>query len=414
MKILYAIHQFYPEYQAGTEKVFLNIAMMMQKAGNNVKVLTYSFYDDSFYDKNVGNILFKEFTYKGIPVIAFRHKKIPANVHFSLRNKDMADIAEYILKKEKPDVLHICHPMRMIEFAYASRLLRIPYTITLTDYFLICPKIILFTSRTLCVGPEKGHMCEKLCPELSSDMIIQRLKTTEDILLNAKKIMCPSRFVATIFKKEFKEINIKIIKHGIDNKLMKKNEKIYKTEDKIMFCYVGTIIHHKGVHILLDAFRNLVTTNAILKIYGPEGADESYIKKFKDVAKEDRRIEICGTFDNDKIGDIFSDIDVVVIPSLCYESYSLVLHEALSCNIPVIASNAGVMAEKITDGVNGYTFRLGDPNHLKETLETIIDDPTILNSLKKGINRYMVPTVEQETYVYEKEYKHITQSTMLK
>jgi hypothetical protein len=57
VKIIYLIHQFYPEFYTGTEKFILNLASMMQKAGNKVKVVTYSFYEDSIYDQARGAIL---------------------------------------------------------------------------------------------------------------------------------------------------------------------------------------------------------------------------------------------------------------------------------------------------------------------------------------------------------------------
>ena len=46
MKILYVVHQFYPYYTAGTEKFTYQIASMMQKNGNKVKVVSYHVDDD--------------------------------------------------------------------------------------------------------------------------------------------------------------------------------------------------------------------------------------------------------------------------------------------------------------------------------------------------------------------------------
>ena len=109
MKILYLVHQFYPEYYTGTEKFVFNIATMMQKIGNAVKIITYSFYDDSFYDRKIGNIMLKEFTYKGIPIIAFRHKNIPEDIHIALTNDDVSEIASDIIANENPDIIHAGH-----------------------------------------------------------------------------------------------------------------------------------------------------------------------------------------------------------------------------------------------------------------------------------------------------------------
>lgn len=407
MKILYIIHQFYPEYRTGTEKFILNISTMMQKSGNKVKVLTYSFYNDSFYDKSTGNILSKEFSYNGIPVIAFKHKKIPKDINYALENKDMANIAESIIAKEKPDIIHVGHSLRMSEFLRVSKRLGIPYIITLTDFFLICPQIVLSTSKgNLCAGPEKGIVCANLCSEFPVTTISERLEAANEILFNAKLIIVPSRFVASIYKNQLRDIDINIINHGMNYDTIKKNKKRYKKGEKLIFCYAGTLAQHKGIHILLDAFKAIKANNITLKIYG-SGLDNNYINMLKDMTKEDKRIEFCGVFSENQVGDIFSKVDIVIVPSLCFETYSFVIHEALACNVPVISSNVGGMAERIKDGINGYTFKIGDSKHLKEILETIINNPEMINLLKEGIRNYMIPSIEQEAYLYEREYRNI-------
>ena len=56
---------------------------------------------------------------------------------------------------------------------------------------------------------------------------------------------------------------------------------------------------------------------------------------------------------------LLSDVDAVVIPSLVWESYSMVAHEALACGVPVIASRLGALPEAVRDGHNGLLFEPG-------------------------------------------------------
>ena len=407
MKILYLIHQFYPEYYTGTEKFILSLATMIQKSGNRVKVMTYSFHENSYYNQRMGDIVFKEFIYKGIPVLALRHKKIPEDIHRSLSDKELSTIASDFISKEKPDVVHVGHPMRICELIKALQPLNIPYIVTLTDFFLICPKYILFTSKnTLCSGPEGGKACQSLCPELPSGFITRRLETARDILFNAGLVVSPSRFLAGIFKKEFQDLDVKIINHGLRYSTVKRNERSYTKGDRIIFCYAGSLNPHKGVHILIDAFKRVCSNDAFLNIYG-SGPDEFYVSRLMAMAKEDRRIEFCDVYSEDRVGEILSNVDVVITPSLWYENYPLVLHEALACNVPVIATDIGGLAEKIKDGVNGFLFRIADSQHLKEVLQMIADNPGILNTVKYSINGKMIPTVEQEAYTYERVYRQI-------
>lgn len=407
MKILYLVHQFFPEYYSGTEKFVYNISSMMQKAGHSVKVITYSFYRDSFFDKCIGDILYKEFTYKGIPVTALRHKRIPKNINVSFTDKSMACVVEHFITNEKPHIVHVGHPMRVNEFITVSRLLNISYIITLTDFWLICHRVNLVNSRgDLCAGPEKGNTCKTLCPELPGDVILKRYEFARDILSGAKKVISPSRFLGGLFKNELRPLEVTVISHGIRYRKIKKNERNYQKGDNLVFCYAGTLNNHKGVHILIDAFKMIQSDNVILKIFG-SGPNPLYVNRLFHMAKENKRIEFCGVYSEDDVGNIFSNVDVVIIPSCVYENYPLVLHEALACNIPVITSDIGGMAEKIKDGINGFSFPVGDAETLRTVMERIITAPEILNELKENMKGSSIPTVEQEAYAYHRIYTNI-------
>jgi len=407
MKILYLVHQFYPEFYTGTEKFVLNVAAMNQKAGHKVKVLTYSFYENSFHERREGDILLKEFPYKGIPVLTYRHKSTPTDLHTGVGDNELGKIAVKLIAEEKPDVVHVGHPMRTAEFIQACMQLQVPYIMTLTDFWLICPKVILITSANgLCTGPDGARACESSCPELSQKLLVPRLEAVRNILSNAALVVSPSKFLAYIFNKEMGTLPLRIIPHGINYGHIRRNRRMYGKGEGLTFFYGGSLNPHKGVHLLIEAFKKVIASNARLKICG-SGVDQSYIRTLQELADGDIRIDFCGVFSEVQVGEILSGVDVVVIPSLCYESYSMMLHEALACNVPVVASDIGGMMEKIEDGVNGFTFCAGSADHLKEVLEGLLRDPEKLNTVKDNLRTFVLPTIEQEAHVYEREYKRV-------
>ena len=159
MKIIYLVHQFYPEHYTGTEKFVLNMAKMSQRNQMKVKIITYSFLPIHEFDLEFGNIVYKSYMYQGIPVIAFQHKETPSSIHYELSNNEVVSFSEHILSQEKPDLLHVAHSMRVAEFIRAAQRLSIPYLMTLTDFFLNCPKCILLrTDRNLCEGSRRSVM----------------------------------------------------------------------------------------------------------------------------------------------------------------------------------------------------------------------------------------------------------------
>lgn len=404
MKILFFVHQFYPEYYTGTERFVLNVATMMQRSGHQVKVITYSFYDDSLYDKTSGNLSFREFTHVGIPVLAFKYRRQPDDIHLALENAELRAMAAEIIAREKADLVHVAHTMRTGEFVTVLPALGIPYLITLTDFFLICPKYTLYTSRnTLCNGPEGGRACAVNCPELDNNFIIGRLRKAREFLFGAKAVIAPSLFLRDMIKREFSDLPILNIGYGIRYSTIKKNTRTYSKGDQIAFCYAGSINHHKGVHILIDAFKKLAAPNCTLDVYG-SGADQKYVDGAVASAQGDQRIRFRGVFSGEKVGEILATIDVVIVPSIWYENTPIVLREATACNVPAISSDAGGMTENIVDGRNGFVFEMGNSEHLRKVLQQIADDPPILNGIKAELMNTMIPTVEQEAYAYSRIY----------
>ena len=204
MNILYLVHQFYPEYSTGTEKITLNVSKMMQQCGHRVKVFTYSFYPPSFYEHRLDGIAIKEFIYESVPVLAFRYRRIPADIHFAFENYELSKVARALIRREKPDVVHVLHSMRVGELLKSTKVLGIPYVMTLTDFFLMCPKYTLIRSDgSLCFGPESGTACRRHCSELPTERIPKRLASAREFLVEADAIAAPSRFLAETFKKEF-------------------------------------------------------------------------------------------------------------------------------------------------------------------------------------------------------------------
>lgn len=407
MKILYLIHQFYPEYHTGTEKFVFNQASMMQKFGHKPVVLTYSFYPDAFYDQTHGNLLYKTFSYKGIAVLALRHRSFPADLHDALSDPDVVAAAPSLIGWIDPDIAHVGHSMRMGGLIHALIDGNIPYMMTLTDFFMICPKTNLTTSGgPLCRGPARGDACRNLCPEQPPPYIQSRLASARCLLEQARIITAPSRFLTNTFTREVPGVDAQVVPHGMNYSLMKQRRVVYKKNDTVTFCFAGSLIALKGVLVLIEAFKKVRSVGAALKIYG-SGPDDAYERQLRAQAAEDKRIQFCGVFNMEDAGNIFSAADVVVVPSLAYENYPLVLHEALACRTPVIASNAGGMAERMVHGANGFLFDMGDQDHLARILQAVTDDPTVLNRLREGIDRMTSPTVEQEAYLYERIYRQM-------
>ncbi|CAM3567419.1 glycosyltransferase [Paenibacillus lupini] len=122
------------------------------------------------------------------------------------------------------------------------------------------------------------------------------------------------------------------------------------------------------------------------------------------IASGDRRISFRGTYAEADLPLIYQEADISVVPSIWFENYPLALYEALASHLPVIASNVGGMSEKIVDGLNGYTFRVGDARHLAERFRMLLRKPELINTLKSNIREMPLPSADDELAAYESVY----------
>jgi glycosyltransferase involved in cell wall biosynthesis len=408
MRILYVVHQFYPEFSAGTERFLLNLASSMQRSGHHADIVTYSFAERSEFRPS-GSVLTKQYQYKGISVTAVRHDNVRIDINTSLEDSSILSFAREMLGggSGSYDLVHIVHPMRLTSFAISALETGVPYVLTLTDFWMVCPKVNLRTSfNTQCSGPEGGVICSQWCPELRPEFIRSRLKTAHSILHGAKAIVVPSRLVDAIVKKEFPDLTIRIIPHGLPLDEFRTNPRVPKKGARIVFGYFGGLSAHKGVDVLIKAFRSLEDPNIELLIYGTSSRHEpGYEKTLRKAAGEDERIKFCGRYQEEEVAQVFQTIDALIIPSLCYESYSFTLHEALASRVPVIASAVACLDEKIQDAVTGLTFRVGDADDLVDKLRSLLSDPGMIDKMKQNIRSFSVPRVEEEAYLYERIYR---------
>lgn len=141
--------------------------------------------------------------------------------------------------------------------------------------------------------------------------------------------------------------------------------------DKKIILYVGTLIGRKGVETLVRAIIDLNDKNIFLCVIG-----EGYLRQQLTDLVEENSISDKVRFENFKpkneLPNWFNCADIFVLPSLT-EPFGLVALEAMSCGIPVIASNVGGLPEFVKDGINGYIFEPSDHKELSEKIELALN-----------------------------------------
>ena len=138
--------------------------------------------------------------------------------------------------------------------------------------------------------------------------------------------------------------------------------------------YVGTLVWHKGVHVLLGAIRGLPTTGYELKIFGNPDVFPEYTVQLRAQAAG-LPVRFMGSFNRERTGHVYAEIDVLVVPSLWLENSPLVIHEAFMAGIPVVGARIGGIADLVDDGRTGLLYDPSSPTGLEAILRRLIGNP---------------------------------------
>ncbi len=439
MKILLTTHQFFPQFSAGTEVLTLTVARELIARGHEVRVLTGYPGSATLSDKD----RFDEYDFEGIRVHRFHHAYVPMGgqtsmIEIGYNNRLCADFFGFILKSLKPDVVHCFHLNRLgtglIERAVHAD---IPCFMTPTDFWTICATgQLLLPDGRLCVGPNAHagnclkHFAQstqksavgriaKWLPTAGANLLVHltkvgalpkypkqpevlaignRLSSNVSRLNQLNGLIVPNQFM-----KEF------LVRHGVFSNLITvaafgisatspaPNTRQANHNAPLRVGFIGTLAPHKGCHILIEAFSTLPATCATLKIYGRLDEFPDYVAELQSRVQNHRSIEFCGTFPNSEIRRVFTDIDVLVVPSMWYENTPLVLYSAQAARCPVVASNLPGLSEVIEHDKNGLLFAAGSSVDLAQQLFRLLNEGRLLQKLSANARA----TKSTGTYVDE-------------
>lgn len=139
-------------------------------------------------------------------------------------------------------------------------------------------------------------------------------------------------------------------------------------QNAVVYIFVGRLIPIKNIIFMLSGFHEALKNNKnIYLIIGGEGPEMSNIKAYIKKYKLYQNIKLAGWVGRDKIVEYYSDSDVFIITSH-YESFPLVVLEAMSCALPVIATKVGALPSLVKDKNNGLLIEKNNVDQLKDAI----------------------------------------------
>lgn len=343
-----------------------------------------------------------------------------------------ADITVYeeFLKKYNPDVIHM-HTLMGIhqEFIQAADNAGIKIVFTTHDYFGICPKVTLYCKGHICKEARECllcHTCNETALSLNKILIMQSvlyrkiknslllqwlrkkhrtryfevnqqenlLKNTDDensaekykklrkfytdMLEQMNCVHYNSDLTREIYQTYVKTMNYRVL--PITHRNIVENKKIKKFEGKLKISYLAQAKVEKGYFWLTDTLDELWKENQefILNVFTPIQNKKPYINSNSPYGYKNLEY-------------VMDQTDVVIVPSMWYETFGFTVLEALSYGVPVIISDH-VGAKILLGDFTEFIIEPGNKEMLKDAILKLTKEKL------KEYNRYIVENIHVPQY----------------
>ncbi len=385
MRILQVAHGYPPREWGGAELVTATLAQALAERGHSVTVFA-----------RMADPEAEEFSVRpdeadmgdGVHVVRVVNNLSQVS-HFRLEydNPFLNGAFHQVLTDTRPDVVHIQHVGHLSgSLIQAPAQLGCPVVLSLHDFFFACYRLHLIDNHTrLCPGPDRGERCVACLESITSaDEARRRFAYFEQLLHIPQRVIVPSQFLAERMQEifPFVEPRLQIVAPGIvpGRQISPENRKD-QPPGPLRVLSIGVLLPHKGPHLLVEATRGLPAGSIEVSLYGSRvAAWQAYADQLEADAT-DLPIRFCGTYRHDELSTILARHDVLVVPSICEETFSLVTREALQAGLPVIAARRGALPAVIRDGVNGLLFEAENADDLRRCLERLRTDTRLRGQL---------------------------------
>ena len=399
MNIVQVVHGLPPQERAGVEILTLELSRALQARGHKVTIIART----SAPEREEFSLQ-EEQDESGLRIVRIVNNytwMTSFRLHYD--NPFFDATFRRLLDQCGADIVHFQHVQHLSASLIPSvSSLGYPTLLGLHDFFFAC-HLIQFIDRAdrLCPGPQRGERCVACLHDLASaEAARHRFAFMTRVLQIPQRVIVPSAFLAQRIMDEFPFLRdrLQVIAYGLplppgpaqdgraqpqtlndtpDAPVLSRSP-----EPPLRLVYVGVLLPHKGAHVLIDALKGISADRVHASLYGAEvAARRAYTEQLREAAAG-LAVHWGGVYDRAELQAILAEHDVLVLPVIWEETFSVVIREALQAGLPVIAARRGALPEIIEDGRNGLLFEPEDAADLRRCLRRLLDEPGLLDRLR--------------------------------
>jgi len=278
---------------------------------------------------------------------------------FELASTSFCFSLPFILRRKKPDIVHIHLPNPWAELCY---------------FLAGCP-------GKLVISFHSDIIRQKFLLQLHKPLHKAFFKKAEKIIVATPRHAEFSPFLSKLPKEKIEVIHYGINAKNIQNFDKNISEKIIKKTGKPLVLFVGSLVYYKGLEILLQAAKNVDFNQHFLLIgTGP------LENKLKNMAKEigiEKYVHFFGKVDEETLKAAYNACDIFCLPSnYRSEAFGIVQLEAFAAGKPVISCDLPSGVPYVNqDGKTGIIVPPNDPSALAAAINKLLNDKELREKL---------------------------------
>ena len=323
-------------------------------------------------------------------------------------------------KKENIQIVHIHSIMGLHkEFLQAAQDLNIPVVMTTHDLFGLCVNTSMYKEKTICKEKCINEECAKcsihshsyLKLAVGQSSIYKTLKNKKFVsgvrsyILNTHRpndclekrydanncdynalndyyrsifglvdyFLFNSIQTETIFRERISALHGEVVMLSHKQLCDRRKHREFLKDGVLKIGFMSDATEIKGYFLLKKVVEDLYNKGFNIKLF-----------VYNDMINDTDCIFRKGKYTYSNLEVIYDSLDLIVIPSICPETFGFVALEALSYAMPCIVSERVGAKDLIDSGINGFVLDCNEED-FKETLKNIINTPIILNSINRSI-----------------------------
>jgi glycosyltransferase involved in cell wall biosynthesis len=372
----------YLSFKGGLEEVILNQSKYLKENGHNVSIVT------SKYNKNEANTTKDGVTIHRFPSLNFTYKLF--GIPFAIPILSFSNYKKLTKLFKDVDVINIHGHPYFASFIYLlfSKMHRKPVILTQHNTNIETKSAFINTVYFLI------------------DRSLGKFN-----LHNSQRIIAVShetkKYIHTILKDKQK---VEVIYNGVDTQRfnVKTNKSILRKkfglpQNKFICLTIRRLTLKNGIETFLNTAK-LSDQNKTLFLVGGTGPDRDKIAEYIK-AENITNVKMLGFIKDDELAQYYNLSDIFILPSIQGEGFPMVVLEAFSSGIPVIATKSGGHIEIIENDKTGYLVDINKPEQISKLVTRLISNKTQIEIMSKNCR-----ALASNTFDWNQNITKLTQS----